>query len=353
LPQVSPELVLLFVLPPPLAGLDGRCTLWKDFAGPDNERGDLFAGASHLLFSELQLLRGNFAEAEIYLHAAIRNARGAGNPGVWITACCTLARLRCLLGDTQGASALISDAHRALEREGSSRLNATLDLCAYSIAMLEGHPEHAEPWLMDEAEAAHRLYAPARRELAFLRRINLLFEHRYAEYISYCMEEEAALEAMGLIPRLVRKLGLAYAYDRAGLQESALTALRGVLDDAEPEGLYTPFLPLRQWMRSLPGALEDARCAPALRIIDQLCEHSRYQAPEPNAPEPAEAAGQALTRREAEIVQCLREGASNRQIAQRLYISENTVKTILKKLFAKLSISSRYDLMRTPGGENR
>ncbi len=344
---------LMFILPTPLSDLDRRCKLWKDIAGPENERGNLFAGASHLLFAEVQLLRGNFTEAEIYLHAAIRNARCAGNPGVWITACCTLARLRCLLGDTQGAATLISDAHRALEQEGPSRLDATLDLCSYSIAMMEGHPEHAEPWLMDEAEASLRLYAPARRELAFLRRINLLFEHRYAEYISYCVEKEAALEEMGLLPRLVWKLGLAYAYDRAGLQESALKSLHAVLDDAEPEGLYTPFLPLRQWMRSLPYVLENARCTSALCIIDQLCERSRFQDPAPSAPEPVDASGQALTRREAEIVEHLREGASNRQIAQRLYISENTVKTILKKLFAKLSISSRYDLMRPPSGENR
>lgn len=344
---------LLCALPLPFGELKRRCELWKGFAGPDNERGDLFAGASHLLFAELQLLRGNFTEAEIYLHAAIRNARGAGNPGVWITACCTLARLRCLQGDAEGAYSLLSDARLALEREGSSRLDATLDLCAYSIAMLEGHPERAEPWLMDEAEVSRRLYAPARRELMQLRRLNLLFERRYAEYISYCMEEEAAPEERGLMPRLLCKLGLAYAYDRAGLPDSALKALDEALDVAEPDGLYAPFIPLRHWIRSLPGTQEDARRASALRLIDPLCENSRYRDQAAGVPEPADAPGQPLTRREAEIVECLRGGASNREIAQKLYISENTVKSILKKLYAKLSINSRHDLMRLPGGEGR
>jgi hypothetical protein len=106
---------LLCVLPLSFGELNRRCELWKDFAGPDNKRGNLFAGASHLLFADLQLLRGNFAEAEIYLHAAIRNARGAGNPGVWITACCALARLRYYQGDADGAYLLLSDAHSALE----------------------------------------------------------------------------------------------------------------------------------------------------------------------------------------------------------------------------------------------
>ncbi len=346
---------LLWALPPSSSGLNQRCALWKDFAGPGSERGDLFAGASHLLFAELQFLRGNFTESEIYLHAAIRNARGAGNPGVWITACCTLARLRCFLGDSEGAHSLLSDARLALERECASRLDATLDLCAYSIAILEGHPERVEPWLLDEAEVSRRLYAPARRELLQLRRLTLLFERRYAEYISYCMEEDAEPEERGLLSSLLCKLGLSYAYDRAGLPDSALKALDEALDAAEPEGLYAPFVPLRHWIRSLPGAQEDARCASALCRIDPLSDQSRYSgqasgAPEPiDAPEPADVQGQTLTRRETEIVACLRKGASNREIAQRLYISENTVKSILKKLYAKLSINSRYDLIRTPG----
>jgi len=32
---------LIFAMPPPLNGLDRRCELWKDFAGPENKRGDL------------------------------------------------------------------------------------------------------------------------------------------------------------------------------------------------------------------------------------------------------------------------------------------------------------------------
>ena len=340
---------LLCALPLPFGELSRRCELWKSFAAPDNQRGDLFAGASYLLFAELQFMRGNFTNAEIYLHAAIRNARSAGNPGVWITACCALARLRCFLGDAEGAHLLLSDAHVALEREGPSRLDATLDLCAYSIAMLEGHPERAEPWLADDAEVSHRLYAPARRELAQLRRLNLLFERRHAEYISYCMEEEAEPEERGPVPRLVCKLGLAYAYDQAGLPDSALKAFDEALDVAEPGGLYVPFVPLRHWIRSLPGVQENARRAAALCLIEPLCEHSRFRSKPTGALEPADAPGQPLTRREAEIVECLRGGASNREIAQRLYISENTVKSILKKLYAKLSINSRYDLMRTPG----
>ncbi|MEU6249603.1 response regulator transcription factor [Glycomyces sp. NPDC047010] len=49
----------------------------------------------------------------------------------------------------------------------------------------------------------------------------------------------------------------------------------------------------------------------------------------------------ALTARESEIVALLAEGLGNRQIAQRLFVTEATVKTHLVHIFAKLGVDSR------------
>ncbi|MBJ3815968.1 transcriptional regulator CsgD [Shimwellia pseudoproteus] len=49
----------------------------------------------------------------------------------------------------------------------------------------------------------------------------------------------------------------------------------------------------------------------------------------------------ALTYREKEILNKLRQGASNLEIAQLLFISENTVKTHLYNLFKKLAVKNR------------
>ncbi len=51
-----------------------------------------------------------------------------------------------------------------------------------------------------------------------------------------------------------------------------------------------------------------------------------------------------LTGREIEIIAALRSGSSNREIAQRLSISEETVKRHLSNIFAKLGVSSRLEL---------
>jgi NarL family two-component system response regulator LiaR len=48
-----------------------------------------------------------------------------------------------------------------------------------------------------------------------------------------------------------------------------------------------------------------------------------------------------ITRRELEILQLIAAGLSNREIAERLYVSENTVKTHSARLFEKLDARRR------------
>jgi DNA-binding CsgD family transcriptional regulator len=53
---------------------------------------------------------------------------------------------------------------------------------------------------------------------------------------------------------------------------------------------------------------------------------------------------QGVSEREQEIISLLVEGKTNREIAQRLFISENTVKTHVKNIYGKLGVSNRVQL---------
>jgi LuxR family maltose regulon positive regulatory protein len=53
--------------------------------------------------------------------------------------------------------------------------------------------------------------------------------------------------------------------------------------------------------------------------------------------------GQTLTPREVEVLGQILQGVSNRTIAERLVISESTVKTHVYHIFAKLDVSSRTE----------
>ena len=52
-----------------------------------------------------------------------------------------------------------------------------------------------------------------------------------------------------------------------------------------------------------------------------------------------------LTKREGEVVRCIVEGLSNREIAARLTLTEHTVKNYLFRIFDKLGVSSRLELV--------
>ncbi|MGD8792061.1 MAG: LuxR C-terminal-related transcriptional regulator, partial [Anaerolineae bacterium] len=49
------------------------------------------------------------------------------------------------------------------------------------------------------------------------------------------------------------------------------------------------------------------------------------------------------TDREIDVLTLLTEGRTNREIAQALYVSVNTVKTHLKNVYGKLEVSNRRD----------
>jgi two-component system nitrate/nitrite response regulator NarL len=52
-----------------------------------------------------------------------------------------------------------------------------------------------------------------------------------------------------------------------------------------------------------------------------------------------------LSAREMEVVNCLAEGLSNREIAERLKLSKHTVKNYMFRIFDKLGVSSRVELL--------
>ena len=54
----------------------------------------------------------------------------------------------------------------------------------------------------------------------------------------------------------------------------------------------------------------------------------------------------ALTRRELDVLREMSSGASNREIAQRLFISENTVKNHVGNILAKLNLQNRRETAR-------
>ncbi|MFD5417353.1 response regulator [Streptomyces sp. NPDC127069] len=76
-------------------------------------------------------------------------------------------------------------------------------------------------------------------------------------------------------------------------------------------------------------------------VQDRLLATARTHAPPADRPLPED-----LTPREREVLALIGEGLPNRGIAERLFISEATVKTHINNLFAKAGIRDRADAVR-------
>ncbi|MEZ0375469.1 MAG: LuxR C-terminal-related transcriptional regulator, partial [Candidatus Sericytochromatia bacterium] len=95
-------------------------------------------------------------------------------------------------------------------------------------------------------------------------------------------------------------------------------SFRALLDEASP-GLLA-------WMPSLLAGLRPGFRA---RLLESLA--SRGFQPE----------AEALSERERELLVCLADGLNNKQMEEKLFISQNTIKTHLKNLYRKLGVGSR------------
>lgn len=115
-----------------------------------------------------------------------------------------------------------------------------------------------------------------------------------------------------------------------GRPEVALTAAERAVSLAEPGGYLRLFVELGADMADLLGRLAARGIAPGYigRILAVF--------PTVPAPEPED-----LTRREIEIVALLREGLSDKQIADRLFLSVLTVKKHNRHIYQKLGVNGR------------
>ena len=100
-----------------------------------------------------------------------------------------------------------------------------------------------------------------------------------------------------------------------------------VLKDAPPEQAV-------EAIRAAAGGEGFLHASLVGKVLDEFSRISRLRAA-------AKEVFAELTRREMEVLELLGEGLRNRQIAERLYISEKTVKNHMSSILAKLQVNDR------------
>ncbi|MGH8506201.1 MAG: LuxR C-terminal-related transcriptional regulator, partial [Stenotrophobium sp.] len=168
--------------------------------------------------------------------------------------------------------------------------------------------------------------------------------------------ELAVARSQGRIRRQIKLLILdAQAQKSKGIDNAAHRSLREALQLAEPGKFIRTFLEEGEGMISLlqeeyqtlaPGMEKfgDADFGISTRFIETLLGAggvNLQNAPSQASLQSSDTLTEALTDREKKILIYLSNGVSNKEMARKIFVSENTVKFHLKNIYSKLSVSSR------------
>ena len=174
--------------------------------------------------------------------------------------------------------------------------------------------------------------APGKPMMELIENQVYLAQGAYAKVIGRCEGQLAVCEAMhyALVALHIR-IQTAAAYEMLGKSEEAHAWLARALSDAAPDGFVMPFVENYDLLQ--PILAREIKSDLVVKIIE-LGEAANARKAENARP----VVFDALTDREYEIVLLMGEHLTNREIAERLFLSEGSVKQYVNQIYSKLHV---------------
>ncbi len=322
-----------------------------DIATDDQGQRQPIAGVALIGLGRLESERYDFEAATRHLTEGIELAEKWGEAGA-ISGYTGLARVRQSQGEKRGAIEAVQTAQRLAEKFDAMQVDDIgVDLCRARLWIAQGNIKAVARWieerrldkdlsletLKEEIRTAHSLYrfseyatmalarvAQGRPGEAFSVLRSLLRAAEDAGWVAYCMEV-SAIQALAL--------------QAQGNVAQALAALERALSIAEPGGFVRTFVEKGPGMAELLYQAAAQGIAPAYagRL---LAAFPTSEAADSSREMPADMV-EPLSEREREVLQLIAEGLSNREIAQKLFLSMSTVKVHTYNIYGKLGVHSR------------
>lgn len=299
-------------------------------------------GAELVMEAERHFYIGDFENAEILAHSAYQTSYTASQSGIAICAAFLLIRLALIKGDFSTALPSLNKMREEIISSKWYLFVHTLDMCEAYIYSCLGIADRIPAWITRGEFKNTRLFFPTMAYLNIVYGRVLLIN---GEYLKLIGSSEHFIRMASIFPNPLGQIHtyiyLAAAHNKIFRQKDALEALQKGLDIAMPDKLYMPFVENCDYIKPLLEELyRQDSCREHIRRILELYSSYRLAVEQIKGEYFAEGKP-ALTEREMQIAQLVTEGLSNKEIGQRLYISPNTVKTLLKSIFEKLKINSR------------
>ncbi|NLW78700.1 MAG: hypothetical protein GXY32_04730 [Ruminococcaceae bacterium] len=301
-------------------------------------------GATELMHAEALLNAGKLDEAEAMCHQARYLAGEHCQDSVCFGVELTRGRIAILRGDAAYYGARLESIDR-LMLTGSEKMRHLLaDQSTTFLQLALGRTEGVPTWLQSETTIRQRMFGDGTSYGMILLGKTLLLKKDYNRLLGLAGPVLQAAESQHLqLTQVYYLLYLACIKRATGAPAEAQQHLQRALDIALPNAVYLPFAehsaelaqPLTVWEHTRNAGKHAA-------TIRQLGKLQRAGAERINRK--LYSTGVSLTPREAEIARYTKQGLSNKQIAEILFVSPETVKKTLKSVFLKLGLKSRTQL---------
>ncbi len=304
-----------------------------------------YEGMIELVEAEFSYYTGDFERAEMYCRKALRIFRSRGTICYIISALYLNAHLAYMRGDIKAVKKSLNEMRTMVIREKSekSRLTYTVDMCEAFFNEYIGYPTTLADWLREEYALPKEIMRQAYPYAIMIKMCVAMRDDKYVEILS---AEEEILELVAEYPNnlTIGNIYLVFASAAAALShmEQAKEYIKKAVEKTNynPVMLYakhaaylvTPLQELVEENENFKPIIEACR---KFIVLKKNVSHPHYEEIFPM-----------LTKRENDIALLAVDGFTNKQIAAQLFISENTVKSSLKNIFAKLGIKSRRELLR-------
>lgn len=303
-------------------------------------------GADLVMQAEALYVVGDLQGAEIALHKALLAVHQDKQWHTWLCTVMLQLRIALMKGDWHTIEHLLAETRESVSRINEYRILPATDILEIFLYSKLEQPQKIgfefDADVMDRftlcPRAAPMLYCiQAEGLLAKGEAVQLLaFSERYLE---------SARVYPNVYAELVLHIEIAGAYEALSEPEQAKEHLKAALLLARPDRIIVPFVELSRYIRgSLPSMAQEGFAGEVEEI--QRRGKAYAQSLRSIVTGHFSEAANTLTGREMEIAKLAAMRLSNKEIADRLVISESTVKTQLARAFSKLNIQKRRDLNR-------